>query len=224
LKSALIAFDLDGVLYSSEPFLGEAYREAIANVNTRRPGSFAREPTTREILDHVGWPVSVIMQRLFPEADEEAGALLFNETLEVICSRVRQRQGLLYEGVPETLQSLHAAGHVLAVASNGRTRYIEAVLSTYNLAELFIDRIGVDQVSSKAAVLRGYLERLQYSSRDIVMVGDRASDVDAARTVGCPFIGCDYGHGYRHEIDEAGPVVGRFADLPGAIAQVMAER
>jgi phosphoglycolate phosphatase-like HAD superfamily hydrolase len=165
----------------------------------------------------------VIMARLFPEADKEAGALLFNETLEVICARVSLRHGLLYPDVPETLQSLQAAGHVLAVASNGRTRYVEAVLSTYGLANLFVARIGVDQVRSKAAVLRGYLERLRRPVSKSVMVGDRASDVDAARAVGCAFIGCDYGHGYRHEIDGAGPVVSRFAELPELIAQVLAE-
>jgi len=85
---AVIAFDLDGVLYSSEPFLGEAYREAIVNVNAQRPNSFPRVPSTREILDHVGWPVTVILDRLFPDIDARAVDLLYAETLEVICARV----------------------------------------------------------------------------------------------------------------------------------------
>ena len=48
----LICFDLDGVLYSSEPFLGEAYREAIALVNApagilrARARTCARSSTT----------------------------------------------------------------------------------------------------------------------------------------------------------------------------------
>src|SRR5262245_16677955 len=87
--NTLIAFDLDGVLYSSEPFLGEAYRDAIANVNARRPGSFPRVPTTREILDHVGWPVPVILERLFPAVDPAAVELLYAETLPVIGAYVR---------------------------------------------------------------------------------------------------------------------------------------
>lgn len=218
----LIAFDLDGVLYSSEPFLGDAYREAIANVNARRPGAFARVPTTREILDHVGWPLPVIFANLFPGADHAALDDLHEETLTVICGRVALGEGILYPGVVDTLRALHGAGHRLAVASNGRTRYVETVLATYDLTDLFADLVTADQVGDKIAVLRAYVQRLGVAARETVMIGDRASDVEAARAVGCHFVGCDYGHGYRHEIEGAGPLVGRFADLPGVIDAILA--
>ena len=172
LMPALAAFDLDGVLYSSEPFLGEAYREAIERVNARRPGSFERVPATREILDHIGWPVLIILERLFPGAEEAAMRLLHAETLAVICAHVARGDGLLYPGVAPTLGALRADGLHLAVASNGRTQYVETVLETYALGDLFV--------------------------------------------------GCDYGHGYRHEIEAAGPLVSRFADLPAAIAAALA--
>jgi phosphoglycolate phosphatase len=217
----LICFDLDGVLYSSEPFLGEAYREAIALVNERRPGSFARVPPTREILDHVGWPVSVILERLFPAVDEEAVRLLYGVTLEVICRRVEGGEGILYPDVPATLHCLRNEGHRLAVASNGRAPYVESVLRTYALADLFVPRVTADEVGDKAAVLRTYLERLAVSPARTVMVGDRSSDVEAARAVGCRFVGCDYGHGHRGEIEGAGPIVARFAELPAAIEQLL---
>jgi phosphoglycolate phosphatase len=217
MQRALIAFDLDGVLYSSEPFLGEAYREAIANVNARRPGSFPRVPTTREILDHVGWTIPEIFANLFPDADQGALRALHAETLTVICAHVARRDGILYPGVAETLAALHAGGFTLAVASNGRTAYVETVLATYGLSELFIARVTADMVGDKTSVLRFYRYRLAMAPEEVVMVGDRSSDVDAARAVGCHFVGCDYGHGYRHEIESAGPLVTRFADLPGVI-------
>jgi phosphoglycolate phosphatase len=217
--TALIAFDLDGVLYSSEPFLGAAYQEAIANVNARRPGSFARVPATREILDHVGWTIPTIFARLFPDADDEAMECLHSETLSVICAHVARGDGILYPGVPETLRTLHADGLQLAVASNGRTAYVETVLATYQLDDLFIPRVTADMVGDKTSVLRFYCYRLGVPPEAVMMIGDRASDVDAARAVGCHFVGCDYGHGYRHEIEDAGPLVQRFADLPAVIAR-----
>ena len=220
-KHLLAAFDLDGVLYSSEPFLGEAYREAIANVNAARPGSFDRVPLTREILDHIGWPVPVILQRLFPAVDETAMQLLHAETLAVICAHVARGDGILYRDVDATLRRLHADGLQLAVASNGRTQYVETVLATYGLGDLFIARVTADMVGDKTSVLRFYRYRLGLPAESVVMIGDRASDVDAARAVGCHFIGCDYGHGYRHEIEAAGPLVARFADLPVVIAAAL---
>jgi phosphoglycolate phosphatase len=217
---ALIAFDLDGVLYSSEPFLGEAYRESIANVNARRPGSFPRVPTTREILDHVGWPVPVILERLFPAVDPLAVELLYKETLDVICAHVRRGEGLLFPGVGETLARLRAADLTLVIASNGRRPYIEAVLQANGIAAHFAELVAVDQehMRVKADLLRAYLARYQLSSQRLLMIGDRASDVEAAEAVGCRFIGCDYGHGYQHEIAAAGPMVSAFAQLPEVIA------
>jgi phosphoglycolate phosphatase len=123
--------------------------------------------------------------------------------------------------VDETLHALRADGYRLAVASNGRTQYVETVLTTYRLAELFIPRVTADMVGDKTSVLRFYVYRLALAADAVVMIGDRASDVDAARAVGCRFIGCDYGHGYRHEIEAAGPLVGRFADLRPTIGRLI---
>ena len=220
---SLLAFDLDGVLYSSEPFLGEAYRAAIATVNAARPGAFARVPTTREILDHVGWPLPVIFANLFPAAADAALAALHAETLDVICAHVARGDGILYPDVASTLRALRAGGFELAVASNGRTRYIETFLATYDLADLFIPRVSADQVGDKTSILRFYAYRLGLAPRAVVMIGDRASDVEAARAIGCPFVGCDYGHGNRHEIETAGPLVQRFADLPDVIRTLSLE-
>ncbi len=221
--NALIAFDLDGVIYSSEPFLGEAYREAIANVNARRPRSFPRVPSTREILDHVGWPVPVILQRLFPGIERAAVDLLYAETLEVICARVARGEGMLFEDVGETLAALQNSGLQLAIASNGRRRYVETVLSTYAIAPRFVDLVTVESgaIASKTEILRVYLERYCLQPQRLVMVGDRSSDVEAAAAVGCRFVGCDYGHGHRHEIDNAGPIVSAFAQIPGVVTGIL---
>jgi phosphoglycolate phosphatase-like HAD superfamily hydrolase len=222
VTTTLLAFDLDGVLYSSEPFLGEAYREAIANVNAAHPGAFPRVPATQEILAHVGWPIPVIFANLFPHATAAALEALHGETLAVICRRVAAREGIVYPGVAPTLRALHDAGHALCVASNGRTGYVETVLATYGVAGLFLPRVTADDVGDKTAILRHYLAILPAEPRHTVMVGDRASDVDAARAVGCHFVGCDYGHGHRAEIESAGPLVADFADLPAVIAGILA--
>ncbi len=211
------------MLYSSEPFLGEAYREAIARVNGERPGSFARVPSTREILDHVGWPLRVILARLFPQADPEAVQRLNMVSLDVICEHVMAGEGILYPDVADTLRALRAH-YALCVASNGRSRYIEAVLGTYGLADCFAARVTADQVGDKAAILRAYLARHGVTAAQTVMIGDRTSDVEAAQAIGCPFVGCDYGHGYRDEIAAAGPIVARFRDLPSVVEQVLMDK
>lgn len=219
---ALIAFDLDGVIYTSEPFLGDAYREAIANVNARRPDSFPRVPSTREILDHVGWPVPVILARLFPNVDRTAVDLLYAETLDVICVRVERGEGILFADVHDTLARLRRSGFLLAIASNGRRRYVEAVLRSNRIAAYFTElvTVGSGTIADKAQILHAHVARQALTPSEVVMVGDRSSDVEAAVAIGCHFIGCDYGHGYRSEIEGAGAVVSAFSQLPNAIAAI----
>jgi phosphoglycolate phosphatase len=147
--------------------------------------------------------------------------LLHDETLAVICAHVARRDGVLFSGVATTLSALREAGYVLAVASNGRRRYIETVLATYDIARNFRELISADEVGNKTALLRAYLERIPALPDNTVMVGDRASDVEAAVTNRCRFVGCDYGHGYVDEIASAGPMVSRFDELPGVIATIL---
>lgn len=219
----LVAFDLDGVIYSTEPFLGEAYREAIAAVEAVHPGSFSRVPSTREILDHVGWPVEVILDRLFPNVAPATRAALNSESLRTICAHVAKKDGQLFAGVHETLQALAAEDFVLTIASNGRRAYVQSVLDAYDLQPFFAELITIQEgeVNDKTAILRAYLARHAVPVTQAAMVGDRASDVEAARNTGTAFIGCDYGHGHRAEIEAAGPTVGRFADLLPLLRSVL---
>jgi phosphoglycolate phosphatase len=219
--TALIAFDVDGVLFSAEPFVADAYREALTAVETERPGTFTRVPSAREILDQVGWPVHVIQQRLFPGLEEEAGRLLYDATANAMAAHAARGDGVLYLGVPETLRALRVKGYQLAIASNARPMYLRALFERYPLEYLFVPPVTADEAGSKEAVLRTYLTRYGLSPQQVIMVGDRAADAEAARAVGCWFVGCDYGHGYRHEIEQAGPVASRFSDLPDLIEGIL---
>ncbi len=222
----LIAFDLDGVLYSSEPFLAEAYRDAIDAVHALRPGSFRRIPSRDEILRYVGWPVDAILTGLFPDAAPEAIRLLRRVSLDVICKRVARGDGIVYPGVPETLERLAREGHTMVIASNGRRQYVETVLRSHGLARWFAPLLSLDGegLPDKTALLRAYLQRHRIEPEDAVLVGDRASDVAAAAAVGCAFVGCAYGHGGGAEVEGRGPVVDSFSELPCALAATRREQ
>lgn len=219
---SLVAFDLDGVLYSSERFLADAYREAIGRVNDVLPGAFPAVPTTEEIFAHMGWPVDVMAARIFPSVSEEARKQLLVETLDAIVRRVRAGRGEVFDGVPEVLAELAARGLTLAVASNGRRPYLDAVLETHGLASFFVplEASTTGNVLAKSEILRRYMTRHGAAPNATLMVGDRSSDVEAARAAGVPFVGCDYGFGHRGELDGAGPVIDSMRELPALIASM----
>lgn len=214
---AVVVFDLDGTLYSSESILGPAYAAAIREVNARWRRNLA-VPETAAILAQVGRPAKEILASLYPDLAEGERDELSRLVLAALTDRIRGRGGRLFEGVPETLAELRRAGHVLAVVSNARRSYLEAILAAFDLARHLESAACHEDAPElgKAGLLRRTL-----AGRPGVMVGDRASDGLAARAAGVPWIGCAFGHAADEaaELASADVVIRRFAELPAALAR-----
>lgn len=114
----------------------------------------------------------------------------------------------VYEGIPQMLERLQAAGKTLLVATSKPTVYSVEILEHFGLAKYFTDIQGscLDGTRmSKAEVVRFCLEvnGITDTSR-AVMVGDRKYDVCGARQNGLDTVGVLYGYGKRQELLDAG--------------------
>ena len=90
--------------------------------------------------------------------------------------------------------------------------------SLYHIGEYFKDAIFLDKkVIHKGFILEIYLKKYKISKDEIIMIGDRSSDRDAAEFVGCDFLGILYGHGKREELEGAK----FFAESPGDILKIL---
>lgn len=186
----VVVFDLDGTLFSSEAILGDAYREAVAATSARW-GIPLRTPTLAEILALVGRPVREIFLALYPALTAAQREELAGEVLVILDRKIRAGEGRLYDGVPAMLVSLRDAGFRIALVSNCRRAYLEAIFDTYELWPYFASaRCNED---APALGKTGLVAEAVAGARGI-MVGDRASDGEAAHAAGIPWIGCDYGH------------------------------
>ena len=47
-----------------------------------------------------------------------------------------------------------------------------------------------------------------------VVIGDRNKDMDCARAIGAPFVGCLYGYGSREELSGADALIDDIGELP----------
>lgn len=210
------AFDLDGTLYSSEPVLGLAYDSAIRAANTEWGTSWPI-PTTAQILAHVGRPVRDIFARLFPEMPDSVRGPLSQRVLEDLAARIRAGGGHLFPGARELLESLGGSGCELVLVSNCRRLYLEAVTGTFGLAPFFtVMHCNEDDPELGKS---GLLARA-VAGRPGVMVGDRASDGEAALAAGVRWIGCDFGHvgeEGRNELSGADAVVTSLVEVRGLV-------
>lgn len=211
----VVAFDLDGTLYSSEAILGPAYADAVASANAEWNTAY-RVPLTNEIVALVGRPVREIMRLLYPEMPAAHIEAFSTRTLDQLVGRIRNRGGHIFEGVPEMLSALADRGHRLVLVSNCRRSYLEAILETHSLTSLFESAVcnEDDPVLGKPGLLARDLR-----GRRGVMVGDRASDGEAARQVGIPWIGCRYGHAgdATAELEGADAIADRVEQIPDLV-------
>ena len=115
----------------------------------------------------------------------------------------------LFPGIPEALRRL-AGQAEMAVVSNGLPAYLDACLTHYGMKDLFVRLEPWREGRSKADALRDAYEALKPDR--CIMIGDRAGDVEAARSCGIPCVCAAYGYGTPEE-----------AALGDAAAQTAAE-
>ena len=109
--------------------------------------------------------------------------------------RERDRDALLaaydelapFDDVEPALARLHAAGHTLAVLSNGTLAMLDAVLRRAGLRRYFAEVISVDEVRAytpSPRVYRHLLQRLDRPPQDVYLVSSNQFDVIGARAAG----------------------------------------
>lgn len=198
-----LAFDMDGVIYSAESFIGDAYLQAINS-----SGLELHVPSAEQIMQQIGKPIREIFSNLFPGITAEEMTELRKYTRKFVVQMVYEKKGLVYDGIPELIRQL-SSNYTLAACSNGGGRYVEAILKTYALDKYFIPTLTLESENAdhKGELLRSYISKNGNESSAWVMIGDRKPDLDAALFNNCRFIGCSWGHVYEGELTDADFIV-----------------
>jgi HAD superfamily hydrolase (TIGR01549 family) len=204
-RAPLVCFDNDGTLFASHEVANPAIQRRFV-IFCREHGVDLPAPSDEEICRLTGQPGPEFYHAILPEPLRHLSARFREACLEEEAAEVLRR-GRLYPGIRELLADLRAAGRLLVLVTNGGERYIGAVRERVGLDRLLdgVYHHGMRGWSRKAAMIRAAMEDLE--APDAVMVGDRASDLEAAREVGIPFVGCLYGYGTPEELEGADLIV-----------------
>jgi len=128
-----------------------------------------------------------------------------------------QHQASVYPGVGELLDGLIGRGVPLGTATAKLTPVARTILELHGLARYFAVVNGTDATHhTKTETLTRTLELLgQPDPATVVMVGDRHSDIAAARDCGVVAVGVTWGYGSRAELEATGAdhLVGSPAEL-----------
>lgn len=206
-----VLFDLDGTLWDST--------EAIAPAWDRVLAPLGRHITAADMAGVMGMTDKGIAAKLLPglPAAEAVAAVRAASREEV--ADIRRTGGRLYPAVEETLRKLAAAGYRLFIVSNCLDGYVDAFLDAHGLRSLFADAAWLgNPADAKAANIRALADR--WALDRAVYVGDTATDGEAARGAGLPFLHARYGFGGETTCDGS---LTEFAALPDALARLWKE-
>ncbi len=210
-----IVFDMDGTLYSSENMILPSYQRGITAFNNQYHHIILTLPSLEKIISLLGFPIEIIYNTLFPNLNSENQIHLRKLILDELIKSIENKEGILYDGVIDTILQLHKKGHQLYIASNGQWEYLNAIIRTYQLLPYFnpIITLNYTSICDKGDILLEYQKKYNFNISNTIMIGDRDSDMHAADKLGCQFIACQYGHGDPSETNSAQLIVHSISEI-----------
>lgn len=205
-----LLFDLDGTL--TDPMLGITRSVQYA---LHRFGIEVDD--LRTLCRFIGPPLKESFRDFYGMDDEQATRAVAL-TREYFAPR-GIFENRLYEGIPELLTELQAAGCMLAMATSKPEPFARQIAEHFHLADRFALIGGATMDGTRTAkrdVVRHVLDALDVEDPTAaVMIGDRRYDIEGAAAEGIASIGVLWGYGSREELAAAGAgqIVGTIPEL-----------
>jgi len=202
LRVKAVMIDLDGTLADTIPDLAEA-----ANRMLRELGRPELEPAL--IRTFVGKGIPRLVERaLAGDLDGRVDGAQLERALplyERCYAEVNGKHTVVFPGVREGLQRLRAMRLPLACVTNKAERFTRALLEQLDLAPSFEQVIAGDTLPQKKPDPQPLLHACRgfgITPGEMLMIGDSANDVEAARAAGCPVFCVDYGYNEGRDVRE----------------------
>lgn len=213
----LVMFDMDGTLLESKAGIIHTLRLTLEECGKPLP--------EEESLD---WCIGASLWAIFEKYLETTDKHAVEHAVDVY--RHIYRDGPMfeydvYDGIPEALSELKAAGGRVVIATAKAHEYAREIILTAPFAQ-HIDHVygsELDGTRVKKTELLGHVLELEgVTSTDAVMIGDRHHDIDGAVANNIASIGVEYGYGTAEELSSATQRVTKASDLVATIHSMFA--
>ena len=197
----VVLLDLDGTIIDSEPGVQAALRHALVT-------GFGISPTTAELEEFMGPPLSEVLPRVYGLADPADEQRFFELYCEVYFHGTEYEFDV-YPGMVELIRDLSSSGAMVVLATAKPGESAERILAHAGIADCFAFVAGSASDGSrqdKADVIAHAFAEIDAdgTTHRVVMVGDRALDVRAAREHGVDAIAVTWGYAPPGEFDDSG--------------------
>lgn len=213
VEAPTLLFDLDGTLTDNYPGIARSIAYALDAMGVAVPSA----ETLRRC---VGPPLRESFAWLLDTGDRDAierAIALYRERY----GDVGWRENVVYDGIPEAVESLAARMRVY-VCTSKPSIFATRIVTLFGLLPYVTRVYGADlegTFDDKAKLLAHAARSEAFDPEGAILVGDRTHDVRAARLNGARSIGVLWGYGSKEELAGADALVAAPADLAGAIAK-----
>ena len=178
MKYTDVAWDFDGTLFDTYPWLTRVFREVLDHYGYAVSCEEIRLKMTISIREAVEY----YAEKIGMEPDELSRQYLELRTMKGLCLDEMK----VYPGVPDVLKAIKESGrrnHLYTNRNQLALRYLEA-FDLLQYFDGFITKENMGRLKPEPDGMYVLLEQFQVEPKRMLMVGDRAVDIDAAKAAG----------------------------------------
>lgn len=220
MKYTLIIFDLDGTLAHTAPDLLGTLNKITKPYNLSRMGM-------NEFGQIIGHGAKAMIKRAFEISEQplndETLEVLFKEFLVDYSSNIAN-ETKLFDGVLDAMNSLKDKGYEFALCTNKTEAMARLLLNELDVTHYFQSITGGDSFEFKKPDARHLEKTASLAGHAIsksIMIGDSATDINAALNAGIPSVAVTFGYSDAPiESLGASKIIKHFSGLEPAIESI----
>ncbi|MEK5068695.1 HAD hydrolase-like protein [Sporosarcina sp. FSL K6-1508] len=209
--SQSLIFDMDGTLFQTDKILELSLEDTFNHL--RLLNKWDTGTPIDKYRQIMGVPLPMVWETLLPNHSNEVREQTDAYFLDRLIENIRSGKGALYPNVNEVFSYLKENNCSIYIASNGLTEYLKAIVSYYNLDNWVTETFSIQQIESlnKSDLVRSIIKK--YDIVNGAVVGDRLSDINAAKDNGLVSIGCNFDFAQEEELSQADIVIDDLIEL-----------
>ena len=210
-----LLFDLDGTLTDPKEGITKSVQYALSK--------FGIEENCENLLPFIGPPLLDSFMDFY-NFDEERANLAIKYYRERF-STVGLYENSLIDGIIDVLKKLKECGYIMAIATSKPTDFAVPICNHFKISEYFHLIVGSELDGTrtrKSEVISEVLKRLNATSDEAIMIGDRKHDIIGAKETNMDSIGVTFGYANDGELEEAG--ANFIANTPSELLDYLLEK
>ncbi|MBE7103793.1 HAD family hydrolase [Bacillus cereus] len=217
MLQALI-FDMDGTLFQTDKILELSLDDTFDHLRSLQ--LWDAETPIDKYREIMGVPLPKVWEALLPDHSNEVRKQTDAYFLERLIENIKSGKGALYPNVKEVFSFIKQNNCSIYIASNGLTEYLQAIVSYYDLEQWITETFSIEQIQSlnKGDLVKSILKK--YDIKEAAVVGDRLSDINAAKDNGLTAIGCNFDFAQEEELAHADLVIDDLMELKDILPEL----